>query len=261
MILDDIVAHKRKELAESKNTVPLEVLQKAMAYTPSHTSFINAIRERDFSLIAEIKKASPSAGVIVDDFDPLAIAKTYQSAGATALSILTERKYFQGDLDTLRYVKQQVPLPVLRKDFIFDAYQIFESKIYGADALLLIVSILQKPLLQNLLGLTSMLEMTALVEVHTEKEMELVLGTDAELIGINNRDLKTLKVDLGTTERLISKFPEVRSRVIVAESGIQTSADVARLKNSGVKAILVGESILRSANIPEKIRDLLGETL
>lgn len=260
MILEDIVSNKRRELAESKKTVPLEVLQKAMAYTPSQLSFLKVLQEQDFSLIAEIKKASPSAGVIQEDFDPLALAKAYQGAGAVALSILTERKFFQGDLDTLRYIKQLVPLPVLRKDFIFDAYQIFESKIYGADALLLIVSILQKPLLENLLGLTSMLEMTALVEVHTEKEMELALSTDAELIGINNRDLRTMKVDLGTTERLITKFPEARNRLIVAESGIQSHADVEQLKKSGVRAILVGESILRSGNIPEKIRELLQAT-
>lgn len=258
MILDEIVANKRKELEEAKKSIPLEILQKAMAYAPSKSSLLAVLRSRDFSLIAEVKRASPSAGLIRNDFDPVPIAKAYQSAGAAALSVLTDRKYFQGDLDTLRTIKQTVTIPILRKDFLLDAYQIFESKIYGADALLLIVAILQKPLLQNLLELSQMMEMTALVEVHTEAEMEIALSTNAELIGINNRDLQTFQIDLETTPRLLSRFPEARQKIVVAESGIQTASDVQRVHEAGARAVLVGETLLKSDNIPQKIIELMG---
>ena len=258
MILDEIVAYKRKELDETKKTLPLQVLQKAMAYSTTQQSFVDALRAKDFALIAEVKKASPSAGILREDYDPLAIARIYKESGAAAISVLTERKYFQGDIDTMRYIRQDVVIPVLRKDFLFDAYQLFEAKLYGADAVLLIVAILDLPLLKNMLELCLMMEMAPLVEVHTEPEMEMALSANAEIIGVNNRDLKTLKIDLETTPKLLDKFPETQKKLIISESGIQSRKDVEKLRDAGANGILVGETILKSSDIPAKIRELMG---
>jgi indole-3-glycerol phosphate synthase len=214
------------------------------------------------SLIAEVKKASPSAGIICHDFDPVRIAKEYEAAGASCLSVLTDEKFFQGSLDYLRQIRAAVKLPLLRKDFIIDERQILEAIEWGADAILLIVAILDDTRLRKFHSLAREAGLSVLVEVHDEAELERALAIGAELIGVNNRDLKTFKVDLGTTERLAAKLfssPATRhSSLLVAESGIHTRADVERLVKCGAKAILVGESLMKGGTIQAKVRELIG---
>jgi len=214
------------------------------------------------ALIAEVKKASPSAGVICQNFDPVSIAKEYEAAGASCLSVLTDEKFFQGSLDHLRQIRAEVKLPLLRKDFIIDERQILEAIEWGADAILLIVAILNDGQLKKFHSLAIEAGLAALMEVHDEAELERALKISPSLIGVNNRDLKTFKVDLATTERLATKLfssPATRhSSLLVAESGIHTRADVERLKKCGADAILVGESLLRGGDIKTKIRELIG---
>lgn len=216
------------------------------------------------ALIAEVKKASPSAGVICKDFDPVRIAKEYEAAGASCLSVLTDAPFFQGSVDDLRRVRAAVKLPLLRKDFIIDERQILEAIEWGADAILLIASILNNEQLKKFHGLAKEAGLAALVEVHDEMELERALKIGADLIGANNRDLKTFKVDLATTEKIAAKMEdrkwkvENKARLLVAESGIHTRADVERLKKCGASAILVGESLLRGGEIRTKIRELIG---
>jgi indole-3-glycerol phosphate synthase len=218
---------------------------------PPHVGSYNSI-----ALIAEVKKASPSAGVICSDFDPIRIAKEYEAAGASCLSVLTDEKFFQGSLDYLRQIREAVKLPLLRKDFIIDERQILEAIEWGADAILLIVSILTDDQLQKFHSLARDAGLAALVEVHDAQEMDRALKIGAELIGVNNRDLKTFKVDLAATENLAKKLG--KGIILVAESGIHTRADVDRLKKCGANAILVGESLLRDGDIKTKIRGLIG---
>jgi indole-3-glycerol phosphate synthase len=227
------------------------------------------------ALIAEVKKASPSAGVICKDFDPVRIAKEYEAAGASCLSVLTDEKFFQGSLDYLRQIRAAVKLPLLRKDFIIDERQILEAIEWGADAILLIVAILTDGQLAKFHSLATEAGLAVLVEVHDEMELERALKISPALIGVNNRDLKTFKVDLATTEKLATKISgtgilPVRltaqthrqdacaTTLLVAESGIHTRADVERLKKCGAGAILVGESLLRGGDIRAKIRELIG---
>ncbi len=238
---------------------------------PPHVGSYNSI-----ALIAEVKKASPSAGVICKDFDPVRIAKEYEAAGASCLSVLTDEKFFQGSLDYLRQIRAAVKLPLLRKDFIIDERQILEAIEWGADAILLIVAILSDEQLAKFHSLATEAGLAALVEVHDEAELERALKISPALIGVNNRDLKTFKVDLATTERLAAKIKRrtgvapvsnLENRngdrleacpTLVAESGIHTRADVERLKKCGAGAILVGESLLRGGDIQSKIRELIG---
>jgi indole-3-glycerol phosphate synthase len=215
------------------------------------------------ALIAEVKKASPSAGVICKEFDPVRIAKEYEAAGASCLSVLTDEKFFQGSLDYLRQIRAAVKLPLLRKDFIIDERQILEAIEWGADAILLIAAILDDARLRRFHDLALEAGLAVLVEVHDAAELERALAAGARLIGVNNRDLKTFNVDLATTERLAAKLfasPAAGSqaeRLLVAESGIHTRADVARLAQCGAGAILVGESLVRTGNIAGKVRELL----
>ena len=215
-------------------------------------------------MIAEVKKASPSAGMICPDFDPVRIAREYEAAGAACLSVLTDQKFFQGSLLHLQMVRSSVNLPLLRKDFIIDERQIWEAMTHGADAILLIVRILDDKALKHLHGLATGLGLTALVEVHNEAELDRALAVGARLIGVNNRDLDTLTVDLGTTERLAAKLAghvEAKDKLLVAESGLHTRADVMRVERAGAKAILVGESLLKSKDgIAAKISELLTGT-
>jgi indole-3-glycerol phosphate synthase len=226
------------------------------------------------ALIAEVKKASPSAGVICKDFDPVRIAREYEAAGASCLSVLTDEKFFQGSLDYLRQIRAAVKLPLLRKDFIIDERQILESVEWGADAILLIVAILNDEQLAKFHSLATEAGIAALVEVHDEAELERALKISPSLLGVNNRDLKTFKVDLATTERLAKKISGAgnlpassaethrqdacATPLLVAESGIHTRADVERLKRCGANAILVGESLLRGGGIRAKIHELIG---
>ena len=256
-ILDEIVAYKREFVAECKRRIPTEKLKEQVASSPGEHRFAQALREADdIAVIAEVKKASPSKGLIRPDFDPVEIAATYEANGASALSVLTDERYFQGSACALTQVRQVVDLPILRKDFTIDPYQVYEAKAIGADAVLLIVGILSPDQLREYLDLARSLNLDALVEVHTGDELEAALDAEAQVIGINNRDLRTFQTDLTVTENLIGMMPE--DAVVVSESGIHTGADVIRLHDAGAYAILVGESLMREADIGKKLRELLG---
>jgi indole-3-glycerol phosphate synthase len=251
-------------------TITAADLRGAMSARGDRRDFFAALRRHargPVALIAEVKKASPSAGVIRADFDPVRIAREYEAAGANCLSVLTDEKFFQGSLAYLREIRAAVNLPLLRKDFIIDERQILQSIEYGADAILLIAAILSDTQLRSFHRLAGEAGLAVLVEVHDLAELDRALTTGADLIGVNNRDLKTFKVDLATTERVASKlFPdsgEQRSSdealpLLVAESGIHTRADVERLARCGARAILVGESLVRHSDIRGKIHELIG---
>lgn len=270
-ILDKIVAQKRLEVAQLPEG---EIEGSSLAWAMMSRglrSFVGALRRPkngSVALIAEVKKASPSAGVIRPDFDPVQIAQTYEKAGADCLSVLTDEKFFQGSLQYLRDIRAAVKLPLLRKDFIIDERQIPEAIQWGADAILLIVAILTDAQLNRFLRLASEAGLAVLVEVHDEEELARAVAAGASLIGVNNRNLKTFQVDLATTERLAGRLapmpgeaaPE-NSRpapILVAESGIHTRGDVDRLARCGAGAILVGESLMRHTDIAEKVRELMG---
>jgi indole-3-glycerol phosphate synthase len=264
-ILDEIVETKRQEVAERRIRVPVEALKERIASLPRPRNFFAAVTapatSKPLNLIAEVKKASPSAGVIRADFDPVAIAKIYESAGADALSVLTDERYFQGKLEYIEAVRAAVKLPVLRKDFVIDPYQVYETRAAGADAMLLIAECLQVNELIDLQILATELNLTTLIEVHDIDNLirvrDHVIGfphKSYSLLGINNRDLRKMKTDLGTTLRL-AELVEDRS-VLVSESGIHTPADIKRLVGAGVSAVLVGESLMRSDDIAAKVREL-----
>lgn len=263
-ILDKILRTKRKEVAELRRAGDLEHWRSLAAEAGRPRNFFTAVAKRPrnlLNLIAEVKKASPSAGVICEDFDPARIARTYAEAGADAMSVLTDREYFQGDLDYLRAAREATNLPVLRKDFIVDPLQVYESRWAGADAILLIAAALPPGELLDLMILATELRMTVLVEVHGAEELMRVRSmvgfphASYGLLGINNRDLTTFEVDLNTTVRLAEL---AEGAPLVSESGIRTRDDVLRLRNVGVKAILVGETLMRSGDPAEEIRSLVG---
>ncbi len=270
-ILDEIVEQKKREVAQlPARLIAAGDLHDAMLERGERRDFLAALRNPSrishhasrMALIAEVKKASPSAGVICPDFDPVRIAKEYEAAGASCLSVLTDEKYFQGSLDYLRQIRAAVKLPLLRKDFIIDERQILEAIEWGADAILLIVAILTDEQLTKFHSLATEAGLAVLVEVHDEEELERALKISPALVGVNNRNLKTFKVDLATTERLAAKLfssPATRhSSLLVAESGIHTRADVERLQKCGAGAILVGESLVKHGDIGAKVRELLG---
>jgi indole-3-glycerol phosphate synthase len=256
-ILDEIVAYKRAFVAGSKRRLPFEALKDRVAGDPGRRCFARALREADgIAVIAEVKKASPSKGLIRPDFDPAEIATAYEANGARAVSVLTDERYFQGSACALTQVRQVVDLPILRKDFTIDPYQVYEARAIGADAVLLIVGILSAGQLKEYLDLAHSLGLDALIEVHTEDELETALNAGAQVVGINNRDLRTFKTDLAVTERLIGQVPE--EVLVVSESGIHTREDVLRLQEAGADAILVGESLMKEQDIGKKLRELLG---
>jgi indole-3-glycerol phosphate synthase len=259
-ILDTIVEHKQREVALlPARSLAAGDLRDAMLERGERRDFLAALRRPrrgTVGLIAEVKKASPSAGVICPDFDPVRIARDYEAAGASCLSVLTDEPFFQGRLEYLRDIRAAVKLPLLRKDFIIDERQILEAIEWGADAILLIVAILDDERLRRFHALAVEAGLAALVEVHDAAELERALALGAPLIGVNNRDLKTFTVDLGTTERLAMKL--AGRALLVAESGIHTRADVERLQRCGARAILVGESLMRGGTIAAKVGELLG---
>ncbi|MCX8156463.1 MAG: indole-3-glycerol phosphate synthase TrpC [Verrucomicrobiae bacterium] len=260
-ILDTIVAHKQQEIAAlPPSPITAEELRAHLARR-GRRDFLAALqrprRGRRMALIAEVKKASPSAGVIRPDFDPVAIARAYEAAGADCLSVLTDERFFQGHLEYLRQIRAAVSLPLLRKDFILDERQILEAVEWGADAILLIAAILDDDRLRQLHALATAAGLAALVEVHDEAELQRALALRAPLIGVNNRDLTTFTVDLATTERLAAQLGQ-HACLLVAESGIHTRADVERLERCGARAILVGESLMRAPSLEAKVAELLG---
>ncbi len=264
-ILDRILQTKRKEVAALKAEVDFDQLKDQAAQGPRARNFFHAVTKKPnglVNLIAEVKKASPSAGVIEPDFDPPAIARAYAAAGADAISVLTDVEYFQGSLDHLQAVREAVDLPVLRKDFIIDPVQVYQSRAAGADAILLIAAALPGGMLMDLLILATELRMTSLIEVHGADELmnlRSVVGfghSGYSVLGINNRDLRTFDVDINTTVRLAGLATE--HTPIVSESGIATRGDVERLSRAGVKAILVGETLMRSGDISAAVADILG---
>ena len=257
MILDTIIAHKQKELQIEAEQVPLATLKSKLANLPPTKDFRCAIAQSDnINLIAEVKKKSPSKGIIREDFDPIQIAETYAKNGAAAISVLTDVRFFDGRLDYLSSIRQVVDVPLLRKDFTIDPYHIYQARVAGADAILLIVAALTKDQLREFMDIAESLSLASLVEVHTDTELEIALDVEAEIIGINNRDLRTFHTDLATTFSLREFLPT--GKVVVSESGIYTRADVESLREAGVNAILVGESLMRSPDIGEQVRKLIG---
>lgn len=269
-ILQTIIEEKKREIARlPERTVSAPELKAAMQSQYARRDFVAALRHSrngSMALIAEVKKASPSAGLICPDFDPVRIAKEYEKAGASCLSVLTDEKFFQGSLDYLKQIRKAVKLPLLRKDFIIDGRQILEAIEWGADAILLIVAILTDAQLKEFHSLATDAGLAVLVETHDEAELDRALAAGCELIGVNNRDLKNFKVDLGTTERLVARMRAsstnrplpLSSPLVVAESGINTRADVERMARAGAQAILVGESLMKHGNIGVKVRELIG---
>jgi indole-3-glycerol phosphate synthase len=278
-ILDTIVEQKQREVAQlPARIIAAGDIRDAMLEHTERRNFFAALRQPRrgrVALIAEVKKASPSAGIICKDFDPVRIAIEYEQAGATCLSVLTDEKFFQGDLEYLRDIRDAVQLPLLRKDFIIDERQILEAIEWGADAILLIVAILTNEQLAKFHSLATEAGLAVLVEVHDEEELERALKISPKLIGVNNRNLKTFKVDLATTEVLAAKMEDrglkmvktstpssilhpPSSPLLVAESGIHTRADVERVQKCGAGAILVGESLVKQGNIGAKVRELIG---
>ena len=257
MILDDIMSYNLQELERKKLSLPLAELRRMALQQPSPLDFASALRGEDIRLIAEVKKASPSKGVICPDFRPVEIARIYAGNGASAISVLTETKYFQGSLDYLKDIRDALKnsVPLLRKDFICDPYQIYESRAYGADCVLLIGAILTPERLQDLLGISHELNMSCLVEVHNEDELDIALNSGARIIGINNRNLSTFAMDLTTTERLRPLIPA--DRIVVSESGIKDRKDIERLRQAGVDAVLVGESLMSAPDIAARLKELL----
>jgi len=256
-ILDKIVAKKREEIATAQRERPLATLQAQLTSAPPVRDFFAALSaEGPIKLIAEVKKASPSKGVIRDDFDPVTIAETYAAHGARCISVLTDESFFQGHLDYLTSIRERVAIPLLRKDFILDEYQLVEARVAGADAVLLIAECLDDCQLRALHNATLELGMTPLVELYEPDNIARVLEAGASLVGVNNRDLRSFEVDLQHTVRLRQQVPE--ECVLVGESGIYTRADVQLLESAGVDAMLVGESLMREADIGSAVRCLLG---
>ncbi len=257
MILDDIVARKEERIAELRKKLVLSKLEEAVTSAPEPLDFFTALKAGGRpAIIAEIKKASPSAGLIRNDLDVATIAAIYEAHGAAAISVITEEDFFQGKLEYLEEARTSVSVPLLCKDFIFDPVQILTARAAGADAVLLIKAILEQDLLVQLLEKARSLGMACLVEIHDEKELVRVLETGARIIGINNRDLKTFQVDLGTTINLRSRIPP--DRVTVSESGIQLPKDLETLAAEGVDAVLVGTSLMRAEDPGRKLRELMG---
>jgi indole-3-glycerol phosphate synthase len=275
--LERILEHKRAEVARQQIKIPQAQLEARIAAAPIPRDFAAALRQPGrAALIAEVKKASPSKGVLAERFDPLALARAYAENGAAAISVLTDVRFFQGSLKHLEGIRAQgtgaadnpadpysrspVSCPLLRKDFILDPYQVYEARAYGADALLLIVAVLGDPALAALLALTNELGMQALVEVHDDDELDRALAAGAAIVGVNNRDLRTFVTTLATTERLAARLPAHNRPLLVSESGIATAADVARVRAWGADAVLVGEALMTAPDVAARVRELAGVT-
>lgn len=257
MILDKIVAAKKEEIAHLKERRPFSELKAEIRDLPVPRDFLSAIRSRECAIIAEVKRQSPSRGILRKDIDPVSIAAIYEEYGASAISVLTDKEFFGGDKNYLAHIKKSVELPLLRKDFIIDPYQIYETRMLHGDALLLIAGILNKHELKEYISLTESLGLSALVEVHSREELEKSIAARATIIGVNNRDLTTFTVDLNTTFHLAPYIPG--DAIVVSESGIHTRMDIEMLMNAGIHAFLIGETLMLSENIGKKLSELLGK--
>jgi indole-3-glycerol phosphate synthase len=256
VILERIVEAKRKEVAALKKTTPLVQLEDAIGTLLTVRDFRGAISTARCSIIAEVKRSSPSKGRIREEFDPRQIATLYQDNGAHAVSVLTDEAFFEGKAQYLSEIKKCIDLPLLRKDFIIDVYQIYETRLLGGDALLLIASLLEKGQLQEYIELSTTLGLAPLVEIHTQEELDKALAAGAEIIGINNRDLKTFSTDIETTLKLAPLIPG--DRIVVTESGINTRENIEQLMGAGIHCFLIGEALMRAEDIGGKLRELLG---
>jgi indole-3-glycerol phosphate synthase len=256
-MLDKIIAQKRQEIEQRKKTVTLTYLQERIARQKPPLDIALNLKGDRIRLIAEVKQASPSRGMLIPNLNPIELAQTYAEGSAAAISVLTEANYFMGSIEHLAAIKEAVGLPLLRKDFIFDPYQVYESRAYGADALLLIAAILNQEQLKELISLSHSLGLRCLVEVHNKGEGERAVLSEAEIIGINNRDLNTFTVDITTTRRLRPLIPQ--ERIVVSESGIKSKRDIEKLGKWGVDAVLVGEALVTASDIPAKMKELIGE--
>ena len=258
-VLEEIVVHKRGEIEAARRLTPEDQLRDQLPNARRVRGFVKALqRSPGIGLIAEVKKASPSAGLIRKDFDPGAIAKIYEAHGATCISCLTDEHFFGGHLDHLRAIREHVSIPLLRKDFILDRYQVLESRAAGTDCVLLIAECLNDETLADLFSYTQELEMDALIEIYEPENLERVLRLNPPLVGINNRNLKTFVTELDHSIRLSKQIPD--SCLLVSESGIRTHDEVLRLQDAGVAAILVGETLMRSPDIGSKVDELLGRS-
>jgi indole-3-glycerol phosphate synthase len=259
MILDEIIENKKAEIESSKRASPLEVLQEKLKDALPARNFFDAINPNgQLKIISEVKHASPSKGIFREDFDPVGTARSYSKGGASAISVLTDEKYFKGKLSYLKSIRENVDTPLLRKDFIVDPYQVYEARIYGADALLLIVAALDQASLTGLLELTHSLRMNAIVEVHDAEELERALDAGARIIGINNRDLRTFNVDLNVSVNLSRKIPE--GKIVIAESGIGSIEDIDNLRAQGVHVFLIGETFMKAPDPGEKLKELINSS-
>jgi indole-3-glycerol phosphate synthase len=256
-ILEKIVARRMQRLEQERAAVSPAELESRACRVGSPMDFADALRGPGTRIIAEVKKASPSKGVLREEMNPGALAKSYETGGAAAVSVITEEDHFLGSIAALADVRRSISLPVLRKDFILDRYQVVEARAYGADSFLLIAGVMDRDALAHLIGEGRTWGMEPLVEVHDESELEKALDADAQIIGINNRDLKTFRVDLTVTEGLMQRIP--RDRVVVSESGIASRDDIRRLEAAGVSGFLVGETLVRSHDPAAKLRELIDD--
>lgn len=265
-ILEEIIAYKKIEVDRAKEKLPLDRLKKLIKEkTREKRDFLKAVKEkvdkREIALIAEIKKASPSKGIIKEDFNHISIAKNYKEGGACSLSVLTDKKYFQGDINYIKEIKDVIDLPILRKDFIIDPYQIYESVYHDADCILLIVGACHGMPLRDLYEISCENEIDTLIEIHDEREIEIALELNCKMIGINNRDLKTFETNLNTTKNLVSKYKrDLKGKVVVSESGIFTKEDIKSLQEYNVYAFLVGEGLIKNKDIQKATKELVSLT-
>jgi indole-3-glycerol phosphate synthase len=259
MILDEIVLKKRLDLAREEKSIPLLSLEKQAEQAPQVRDFFEALAKPQLSIIAEVKRASPSKGIIAENFDPLDIAKQYENSGASAISVLTEKHYFKGDNQYLTEIRGNVKLPVLRKDFIICERQVIETRAIGADAILLIAAILDDTQMKNLYKIATEYGLHCLFEAHNSEEIKRIIDCGAKIIGINNRNLKTFHTDIGIFEELRVLIP--RDCLVVAESGIHTYEDARRMANAGADAILIGESLMKSKDIANSLKEFIGEVV
>jgi indole-3-glycerol phosphate synthase len=254
-MLDIMIAQKREEVEQRKKVATITYLQERIARQKPPLDLALALKGDHIRLIAEVKQASPSRGMLSPNFNPIKLAQTYAEGGAAAISVLTEANYFMGSIENLAAIKEVVGLPLLRKDFIFDPYQVYESRAYGADALLLIAAILSQKQLKELVSISHSLGLRCLVEVHNEGEVERAVLSGAEIIGINNRDLNTFAVDINTSRSLRPLIPQ--ERIVVSESGIKSKRDIGKLRKWGVGAVLVGEALVTASDVLAKMKELL----